>query len=54
MSNIDEYRRGYEDGKGAGILLTAMRAPTAILDSDDYNRGYRHAQEGREFDPDGD
>ena len=54
MGNIDEYRRGYEDGQNASIALTAMRSTTAIFNSDDYNRGYRHAQEGREFDPDSD
>ena len=52
--DIDEYRRGYEDGKGASVLLTAMRSTTSMLESDDYQRGYRHAQEGRDFDPDGD
>jgi len=49
--DVEEYRRGYEAGKGAGIALTAMRSMTSFAESDDYQRGYRHAQEGRSFDP---
>ena len=49
--DIDEYRRGYEDGKEAGILLTAARSMTSILDSPDYLKGYEDGASGRDFDP---
>jgi len=50
--NIEEYRQGYEAGRAATPLSQLADGFFALLDSKDFNQGYRDGLERREWNPD--
>ena len=49
--DIDEYRRGYEAGKDASVLLAPLEAIDYLSASEDWQKGYEDATSGQPFDP---
>lgn len=52
--DIDEYRAGYEAGKEASVLFAPLEALDYLSASEDWQKGYEDATQGRPFDPEDD
>lgn len=49
--DIDEYRRGYEAGEEASVLLAPLEAIDYLSAGEDWQKGYEDATSGQPFDP---